>query len=182
MYKTFLYSVFIYIFGRTSTMECNAVFSNHCIVLHLMYLPFEIYSKQQKQPSTCVLKKRFSQNMQQIYRRTPMPKCDFNNLHTVMISLARQDENWFMPYCTVGALVQSNFIEITPRHGYSPVNLLHIFRTPFLKYTSGRLLLAIISFKRSTINLLIRKTLSVFYVIKCKAIFKHFSFYLKVSL
>ena len=101
---------------------------------------------------------------------------------SVMISLARQDENGFMPHCTVGALVQSNFIEITPRHGCSPVNLLHIFRTPFLKYTSGRLLLAIISFKRSTINLLIRKTLSVFYVIKCKAIFKHFSFYLKVSL
>ena len=101
---------------------------------------------------------------------------------SVMISLARQDENWFMSYCTVGALVRSNFIEITPRHGYSPVNLLHIFRTSFLKYTSGRLLLAIISFKGSTVNLLIRKTPSVIYVIKCKAIFKHFSFYLKVSL
>ena len=34
-----------------------------------------------------------------------------------------------------------NFIEITLRHGCSPVNLLHIFRTPFLKNTSGRLLL-----------------------------------------
>ena len=34
-----------------------------------------------------------------------------------------------------------NFIEITPRHGCSPVNLLHIFRTPFLKNSSGRLLL-----------------------------------------
>ena len=34
-----------------------------------------------------------------------------------------------------------NFIEITLRHGYSPVNLLHIFRTPFLKNTSGGLLL-----------------------------------------
>ena len=28
-----------------------------------------------------------------------------------------------------------NFIEITLRHGCSPVNLLHIFRTPFLKNT-----------------------------------------------
>ena len=36
--------------------------------------------------------------------------------------------------------LQSNFIEITLRHGCSPVNLLHIFRTPFLKNTSGRLL------------------------------------------
>ena len=32
-------------------------------------------------------------------------------------------------------------IEITLRHGCSPVNLLHIFRTPFHKSTSGRLLL-----------------------------------------
>ena len=34
-----------------------------------------------------------------------------------------------------------NFIEITLRHGCSPVNLLHTFRIPFLKNTSGRLLL-----------------------------------------
>ena len=36
--------------------------------------------------------------------------------------------------------MQSNFIEITLRHGCSPVILLHISRTPFLKNTSGRLL------------------------------------------
>ena len=36
-----------------------------------------------------------------------------------------------------------NFIEITLWHGCSPVNLLHIFRTPFLKSTSGWLLLNI---------------------------------------
>ena len=36
---------------------------------------------------------------------------------------------------------RSNIIEIALRHGCSPVNLLHIFRTPFLKNTSGRLLL-----------------------------------------
>ena len=34
-----------------------------------------------------------------------------------------------------------NFIEITLRHGFSPVNLLHIFRKPFPKNTSGGLLL-----------------------------------------
>ena len=33
------------------------------------------------------------------------------------------------------------FIEITLRHGFSLVNLLHIFRTAFLKNTSGGLLL-----------------------------------------
>ena len=37
--------------------------------------------------------------------------------------------------------LQSNFIEITLRHGCFPVNLLHIFRTPLLTNTSGRLFL-----------------------------------------
>ena len=68
----------------------------------------EEYNKQ-KQPSRGVFKKRCSENMQQIYRRTPMPKCDFNK-------------------------------EIALRHGCSPVNLLHTFRTPFLKDIPGRLL------------------------------------------
>ena len=34
-----------------------------------------------------------------------------------------------------------NFIEITLQHGCSPVNLLHIFKTPSYKNTSGGLLL-----------------------------------------
>ena len=48
-----------------------------------------------------------------------MPKCGFNKVAT---------------------LLKSHFIEIT-RHGFSPVNLLHIFRTAFPINTSGRLLL-----------------------------------------
>ena len=39
--------------------------------------------------------------------------------------------------------LQSNFIEITLRHGCSPVNLLHIFKTTFARNTSGWLLLDI---------------------------------------
>ena len=39
--------------------------------------------------------------------------------------------------------LQSTFIEIALRHGCSPVNLLNIFRTPFPKNTSGRLLLRV---------------------------------------
>ena len=62
----------------------------------------------QKQPPIGVPKKRCSENMQQIYRRTAMPKCDFNKVA----------------------------IEITLRHGCSLVNLLHIFRTLFPKNTS----------------------------------------------
>ena len=57
---------------------------------------------------------RCSENMQQIHRRKPMPKCDFNN-----------------------------FTEIALQHGCSPVHLLHIFRTPFPRNTSEWLLLIV---------------------------------------
>ena len=62
----------------------------------------------QKQSLRGVPRKRCSENIQQMYRRIPMPKCDFNKL-----------------VC--------NFIEITLLHGWSRVNLLHIFAAPFLK-------------------------------------------------
>ena len=39
--------------------------------------------------------------------------------------------------------LQSSLIEITLRHGCSPINLLHIFRTLFTKTISERLLLVI---------------------------------------
>ena len=38
--------------------------------------------------------------------------------------------------------LQSNFIKITLQHWCSPVNLLHIFRTPFSQNTSGGILLS----------------------------------------
>ena len=41
--------------------------------------------------------------------------------------------------------LQSNIIQITLRHGCSPVNLVHIFRTPFLRNTQGWLLLYLVS-------------------------------------
>ena len=40
----------------------------------------------------------------------------------------------------LGKRVKSNFIEITLRHGCSPVNLQHIFKTPFYKFIYGGLL------------------------------------------
>ena len=40
--------------------------------------------------------------------------------------------------------MQSSFTDITLRYGCSTVNLLHIFRTPFLKNTSGELLLKVV--------------------------------------
>ena len=42
--------------------------------------------------------------------------------------------------------LQSNFIEITLRHGCFPVNLLHIVRTPYPRNTFGWLLILIVVF------------------------------------
>ena len=39
--------------------------------------------------------------------------------------------------------LQNNFIELAIGHGCSPINLLHIFRTPFDKNNSGGLLVLI---------------------------------------
>ena len=39
--------------------------------------------------------------------------------------------------------LQSNYIEVARHYGYSPVNFLHLFRTPFPKNTSEGLLLVV---------------------------------------
>ena len=50
-------------------------------LLSSSYAKFEfILYINQKQPSMVILKKSCSENMQQMYRRTPMPKCDFNEV------------------------------------------------------------------------------------------------------
>ena len=51
-----------------------ASFPRYFLLFACYYLLF------QKQPSRGVLRKRCSENMQQIYRRTPMPKYDFNKV------------------------------------------------------------------------------------------------------
>ena len=59
--------------------------------------------------------------------------------------------------------LQSNFIEIALRHGFSPVNLLRIFRTSFLKKTSGWLLLFLISsivFPKTALFIRLKKSIS----------------------
>ena len=83
---------------------------------------------------------RCSKKVQQIYRRTPMPKCDFSK-------------------------VVSNFTEIALQHGCLPVNLPHISRTPFSRNTSGRLLLMIISGNEKRSNSSIR---NVFILVWCQ--------------
>ena len=88
--------------------------------------------KVQKQPSRGVLKKRCSENMQQIFKKGVLKiSSKFTGKHPCQSLVSMQ--------------LLRNFIEITLRHGCCPVKLLHIFRTPFLKNTSDRLLLKVIN-------------------------------------
>ena len=75
--------------------------------------------------------------MGQIYRRTFVLKCEFNE-------------------------VTLQLIKIALRHGCSPVNLEHIFRTPFPKNTSGGLLLFLVFSQRLTQKSLKLITIPVF--------------------
>ena len=79
-------------------------------------------SDKSSRPEVGVPRKRYSENIQQIYRRTPMPRCDFNK-------------------------VASQLYEMALRHGWFPVHLLHIFRTPFPRNTSEWLHLNIVKLK-----------------------------------
>ena len=92
--------------------------------------------------------------MQQIYRRTLTLKC-------VSIRLLR------------------NFIEVTLRHGCSPVNLLQILRTPFPKNTSRGLLLSCNPFKHSHYLNIFRYDVAVFTARQWKA--KHVKHLKEVS-
>ena len=46
----------------------------------LIRLSYDFIIDYQRQPSRGVLRKRCSEKIHQIYRRTPMPKCDFNKV------------------------------------------------------------------------------------------------------
>ena len=98
-------SLDLYVFIWYCTSVCNKKY--HCILECLArckVLIFVNIFEVQKSPSSGVPWKRCSENMQQIYRRTPC---------------------------------RSMIFEITLRHGFSHLKLLHIFRTTFLKNTSG---------------------------------------------
>ena len=72
----------------------------------------------QKQLSIALVIKRCCKNMQQVYMRTPMSKCDFNKVAKLLY--LNHTLAW-----------------------YSFINLLHIFRKPFPESTSGGLLLTV---------------------------------------
>ena len=56
-------------------------------------------------------------------------------------------EGLLIGWYSIWSQLLCNVIEITFRHGCSPKNLLHNFRTPFPKNTSGQLILAVIIYK-----------------------------------
>ena len=112
---------------------------------NLFFVERAIFSNLQKQPPRGVPRKRCSENMQQIYRRPPVPKCDFNKRCVKSVQITSFFWSVFWSLFTQWKL-QSNFIEITLGHGCPPVNLPHFFRTPFLIITSGWLLLNLLWF------------------------------------
>ena len=83
--------------------------------------------------------------MQQIYKRTPMPKYDCNKNTTLARQLLQRahlcTQQGFPSQSAILIKLQSNFVEITSWYGCSPINLLHVFRTPFPKNIPGQLLL-----------------------------------------
>ena len=104
-----LYQIYGLQYVSINAWKSAILLTDYCLPIYRI-----VYLLLHKQPSRVVVRKRYSENMQQIYKRAPMPKCDF---------------------------LLCNFIEITLRDGCYLVNLVHIFRTPFPKYTSGQLFL-----------------------------------------
>ena len=93
------------------------IFSKLTKVQQFQIIFFLRVIKNQKQPSRSILRKKCSENIKQIYLRTPMPKCDFNKVLVLV--------HWCFG---IGALL----------------SVCCIFSEHFLKNTFGRLLLNII--------------------------------------
>ena len=86
----------------------------------------------QKQPPRGVPRKRCSENMQQIYRRTPMPKCDFNKvaLQCYVLLLNRYSFTFF--------LYQKRFQENCPRGKLPLALILTLILNQTLTLTGGQ--------------------------------------------
>ena len=76
------------------------------------------------------------------------------------------------PYRSVVSIkLQNNFIKITLRHGCFPVNLLHIFKTPFPRNTSGWLLLYLIKHRRACVCVCVFWLCEYFWCYQVKHVF-----------
>ena len=81
------------------------------------FLSIILFLDSQKQPSRGVLRKRCSENMQQMYRRTPMPKCDFNK---VAKQLYWNHTSAWVFSCRFAAYFQNNYF---PKNTCGPLIL-----------------------------------------------------------
>ena len=77
----------------------------------------------QKQPLADVPRKTYSENVQQIYRRTPMSKCDFNKvalLHIFRTPFLKNNIWWLLlhpaPKLNVSLLVKSQVKMLIEEH------------------------------------------------------------------
>ena len=95
---------------------------------------------------------------------------NYLNVHQILTHFQQFRSSRPEVFLRKGALKTcSKFIEIVLRHGCSPVNLLHIFRTPFPRNTSGWLLLMVVTKSLSvlvsyplTLTILAHKFISLF--------------------
>ena len=94
---------------KNATQICSLF--NICIIQILMFKPRAMNF--QKQSPRRVPTKRCSENMQQIYRRAPMPRCDFNKVAKHWNHTAA----WLFS-CKFSAHFQSTFFLRTPLGGY----------------------------------------------------------------
>ena len=106
---------------RLKTSKSPIFFLVKCVFLMALYVihcfyhsshsficaSFFVATKVQKQPSIDVLIKRCSENMQQIYRRTPTPKCDFNK---VANHLYYNHTSAWLFSCKFAAYLQNTFL------------------------------------------------------------------------
>ena len=68
-------------FWRCYIQKVLPLYKDHFwFILFLTMLVLAKTNNIRKQPSKCALRKNFSENMQQICRRTPIPKCGFNKV------------------------------------------------------------------------------------------------------
>ena len=88
----------------------------------------------QKQPARGVPKKKCSENIKQVYKRAAIPKCNFNKV-TLQLYLNHSSALRTPTPLLASASLEENI------HSWKYAVLLHVFRSPFSKNTSGWLLL-----------------------------------------
>ena len=92
----------------------------------------------------------FKQSQKKLFHTIAFPQATFRSNHSEVflgigvLKICSKLTGEHPCRSVISIKMQSNFIEVALRHGCSPVILLHIFRTPFVKNTSGWLLLHIV--------------------------------------